>query len=168
MARSMTSATPSARLARPTPSGADLLDAIKDAQQALMVRLIPRVVKHGLGNHAFWPLWYLGRGAEPHPSDLAHRMGISGPTCTAIVDQLVDGGFVARRRSSDDRRQVVLAITPKGRRTLEAIWGEMESTLGQALEDLPAEGVRVTARTLRDLAQRVRAEPPSPLAEADA
>jgi DNA-binding MarR family transcriptional regulator len=138
---------------------ADLLDAIRDAQQALVIRLIPLVVQRGLGNQLFWMLWHLARGAQPHPSLLAHKMGITPPALTAIVDQLVEGGYVARRPSDEDRRQIVLVVTPKGRRTLDAIWSELDASLSGALEGLPREDVRVTARTLRSLSTRLTVAP---------
>jgi DNA-binding MarR family transcriptional regulator len=33
-----------------------------------------------------------------------------------LVDRLVEGGWVERREADDDRRRVVLSLTPKGRR----------------------------------------------------
>lgn len=144
----------------PEASQAELLDAIRDAQQAIVVHLIPQVVARGLPGHAFWPLYYLGRGTQHHPSELARRLGISGPACTAAVDQLVDGGYVVRHSSEDDRRQVVLAVTPKGRRTLDAIWRQFDASLSSALRALPPDEVEVTARTLRAIARRLNEPPP--------
>jgi len=34
------------------------------------------------------------------------------------VNRLADAGFVRRRRSGDDRREVLLALTPKGDKVL--------------------------------------------------
>jgi DNA-binding MarR family transcriptional regulator len=153
---------PTAIAAKPAPGGphpeADLLDAIKDVQQALVVRLIPKFVRRGLGNHAFWPLWYLGRGSEHHPGELAARMGLTPAALTATIDQLVGSGYVVRSPSSADRRQVVLSVTAKGRRTLEELWQELDASLGPALADLRTEDVRTTTRTLHELADRLRAQ----------
>lgn len=144
---------------------AELLDAVRDAQQAIVLRLIPRVVAHGLGGHLFWPLYYLGRGTDHHPGELARHLGITGPACTAAVDQLADAGYVVRLPSEDDRRQVVLAITPKGRRALAAIWHSFDASLAVALASLPPAELRVTARTLRSIAARLRAETTAPSTE---
>lgn len=137
---------------------AELLDAVRDAQQAIVVRLIPEVVARGLGGHLFWPLYYLGRGTDHHPGELARRLGITGPACTAAIDQLAAAGYVVRLPSQDDRRQVVLEVTPQGRRALAAMWRSFDASLSSALASLPREDVRVTARTLRAIAQRLRAE----------
>jgi DNA-binding MarR family transcriptional regulator len=138
---------------------ADLLDAVREAQQSIVLRLIPQVVARGLSGHSFWPLFYLGRGHAQHPSDLARRLGITGPACTAAVDQLVRAGYVGRVPSETDRRQVLLSLTPKGRRLLDGVWREFDASLSSALESLPPRDVAVTARTLRALAGRLRAEP---------
>ena len=134
---------------------ADLLDAMREVDQALKIRLIAKLVPRGLGNHAFWPLWYLGRGSEQHPGELAKRMALTPAALTATIDQLVEGGYVVRRPSSSDRRQIVLAVTAKGRRTVAELWQEFDASLKPALDALDPEDVRVTARTLREIAERL-------------
>lgn len=48
------------------------------------------------------------------------RAGRHDPaTMTAVVDGLVERGWVVRRRSPVDRRRVVVRLTPKGRRTYQ-------------------------------------------------
>ncbi|HTT73934.1 MAG TPA: MarR family transcriptional regulator [Thermoplasmata archaeon] len=145
----------------PSAIEGELLEAVRDAQHALLVHLLPCLADRGLSKHLFFPLWYLSRTRELHPGDLARGIGVSAPACTQLVDHLVAGGFVARRASATDRRHIVLAVTPKGRRTLEAVWRELNASLVPALRELPAEDVRGTARTLRAFARRLGAEPPA-------
>lgn len=52
------------------------------------------------------------------PTALAHQMGVSQATVTALVDQLVRRGYVARHRSASDRRQTDVVITPEGAEAL--------------------------------------------------
>lgn len=47
--------------------------------------------------------------------DLAHAVGIEGPTLTRHVDGLEAAGLVARRRDPNDRRAVQVELTKAGR-----------------------------------------------------
>jgi MarR family transcriptional regulator, 2-MHQ and catechol-resistance regulon repressor len=55
------------------------------------------------------------RGSSPMNTFSAATM-LSQPTITGIVDRLEARGLVERVRSSQDRREVLIAITPKGSR----------------------------------------------------
>ena len=136
-----------------------LIDALRDAQRALATHLWPEVVARGLTPHQFWPLYHLGRETESHPAELARRLGITKPACTASVDQLVAAGLIVRRRSGTDRRRVVLALTPKGRRVL----AELGHRVGQGVEEATAgvsdRDVATAARVLRVLADQLRSRP---------
>jgi len=149
--------------ARPTSvlravSDTDLLEPIRDVSHAVIQLLAPQVVASDLGPSTFWPLHHLDRGTERHPSELARRLGVTPATCTAAVDQLVERGYVVRRPSERDRRQIVLVVTPKGHRTLEAVWRRFDASLREVLEGIPPEDIAVTARTLRTIAEQLRAE----------
>lgn len=142
-------------------ASSELLEAIHDAQQASVLHLVPEAIQHGLGAHQFWPLYYLARGTESHPGELARRLGVTAPACTAAIDQLVAAGFVARRGSETDRRQVVLAVTPKGRRTLEAIRRHFDHAVREAMTGLSLAEVEVSARVLATIAARLRTDVPA-------
>jgi DNA-binding MarR family transcriptional regulator len=134
----------------------DLLEPIRDVAHAIVQLVAPEVAAAGLAPSTFWPLHHLDRGEERHPGELARRLGVSPATCTATVDQLVERGFVTRRPSERDRRQIVLVVTPKGHRTLESVWRKFDASLHEMLAPIPAEDIAVTARTLRALTAQVR------------
>jgi DNA-binding MarR family transcriptional regulator len=46
--------------------------------------------------------------------DLAARERVQPPSMTRTVNCLEEGGYITRRASETDRRQVLVAITPKG------------------------------------------------------
>lgn len=50
--------------------------------------------------------------------EIAVRMRVSQATVTSLVDKLVRDGMVLREKSSVDRRQTNIHVTPKGRKTL--------------------------------------------------
>ena len=156
--------------ARPSPavrdvSDTDLLEPIRDVSHEVIQLLAPEVVAAELGPSTFWPLHHLDRGTERHPGELARRLGVTPATCTTAVDHLVAHGYVVRRPSERDRRQIVLVVTPKGHRTLEAVWRRFDASLREVLVGIPPEDIAVTARTLRTIATQLRAEGPGRPAE---
>lgn len=70
---------------------------------------------------------------QPSLSEVAEHLGASLPTASRIVAGLVTKGYLARRGCSNDRRQIELAITSRGRAVLDAAWEatqlQMESKL---------------------------------------
>ena len=147
-------------------SEAEILEAVRDVSHAIIARLMPQVAAEGLAPPTFWHLHYLERSGVKHPGELARRLGITPAMCTWSIDQLVALGYVARSPSSTDRRQVVLQVTPKGRRTLEAVWQRFDVSLEEVLATLSARDVAVTARTLRAIATCLQKGPVGDPAEA--
>jgi DNA-binding MarR family transcriptional regulator len=142
-------------------SETDLLEPIRDISHALIQMLAPQVVAAGLLPSTFWPLHHLDRGKERHPGELARRLGVTPATCTASVDQLVERGYVVRRPSEGDRRQIVLVVTPKGHRALESVWRRFDASLREVLAGIPDEDIAVTAQTLRTISAQLRKDGPS-------
>src|SRR4029077_8856296 len=57
-------------------------------------------------------------GVRPRIRELADRMQIRHHSAVELVNRLERGGFVHRTRARDDRREVLLALTPKGEKVL--------------------------------------------------
>ncbi len=57
-------------------------------------------------------------GVRPRIRELANRMQIRHHSAVELVNRLEAGGFVHRARARDDRREVLLALTPKGEKVL--------------------------------------------------
>jgi DNA-binding MarR family transcriptional regulator len=79
-------------------------------------------------------------------SELAEFSAVDRTTLTRTLDQLVEAGLAAREVPSQDRRQVLLTLTPEGRdvygRSLKAIAGLNRALLAQ----MPEEDQRRVAR----------------------
>jgi len=56
----------------------------------------------------------LPAGVEPSIGALAERLCVQHHTAVALVDKLEEHGWVARERSTTDRRQVLLSLTEAG------------------------------------------------------
>src|SRR5579862_22403 len=53
-------------------------------------------------------------GVRPRIRELAQRMLIRHHSAVELINRLEAGGFVLRARANDDRREVLLALTPRG------------------------------------------------------
>lgn len=66
---------------------------------------------------------------DERSSLLADRLAVAKPTITAVVDGLVERGFVSREAVAGDRRSIRVAVTPSGNAALTAAEKEMSDAL---------------------------------------
>lgn len=57
-------------------------------------------------------------GVRPRIRELATRMQIRHHSTVELINRLESGGFVHRTRAQNDRREVLLGLTPKGEKVL--------------------------------------------------
>jgi DNA-binding MarR family transcriptional regulator len=86
-------------------------------------------------------------------------MGIDPSAMVSLIDELEDAGLAERRRRPGDRRAWEVAITPKGRRTLERA-----RRLAIQVEDEVLGGLSATERRqlLTLLRRALASAPPQP------
>jgi DNA-binding MarR family transcriptional regulator len=127
-----------------------------------VVRVIPQVMRTiGAERH------FLGHTMPPahlrlltilasHPcnlSELAVRHAVSLPTMSNSISVLVERGWVNRVSSLDDRRQVLLELTPDGRAVLVEIKSRAEARVAEALEKLSSDDLASLSAGLAVLEQ---------------
>lgn len=78
------------------------------------------------------------RTDETTPGAIASSLQFNHATVTNIVDKLEQRDFVLRRRAERDRRQMLLSVTPEGRRTLDAAPDLLQQRFESDFETLPA------------------------------
>jgi DNA-binding MarR family transcriptional regulator len=94
-------------------------------------------------------------------------MGIDPSAMVRLIDELEGAGLAERRRRPQDRRAWEVAITPKGRRTLERgkrLAGEVED---EVLSGLSASERRQLLTLLRRALAAAPPQPPWRLEEGD-
>lgn len=64
-------------------------------------------------------LWVLETTDARTLGEVAARLGISRPSATEVVDRLSRGGYLKRERSAEDRREVNLQLTARGRSMMD-------------------------------------------------
>jgi len=88
----------------------------------LTIARLGRVLEnHGTGELSLPQYRVLGLLSTGHEraGDLAARLAVTKPTLTALVDGLVEKGYVARETPTGDRRAVRVSITDAGRAAAE-------------------------------------------------
>jgi DNA-binding MarR family transcriptional regulator len=76
-------------------------------------------------------------GGDERASLVAERLAVAKPTITAVVDGLVERGFVTREAVAGDRRSTRLAVTALGKRALDAAEIAMAGSIDAVLDDAP-------------------------------
>lgn len=69
-------------------------------------------------------------------TDLAERLAVSNATMSNTISALEARGWVQRQRSEDDRREVLIGLTPEGQAVLEEAHRHMVERLAEALQSL--------------------------------
>jgi DNA-binding MarR family transcriptional regulator len=101
--------------------------------------------------------------------DLARQAGVTMPTATSSINTLVRGRYVARARSSRDRRVVLVSLTARGHKVLQDLHRQRRERLATILAHLdPDDQFRLVAafetihELLRKMDQALRAAAPAP------
>jgi DNA-binding MarR family transcriptional regulator len=124
-----------------------------------VVPLVMRAVRAEMRRHRgpglsvphFRALAFLGQNQGASLSAVAEHVGVRLPSASTLVAGLVERGLVHRAPSSRDRRQVTLALTARGRSTLEAARQAALRRLAACLEPLPARDRDTVVRGLEAL-----------------
>lgn len=90
---------------------------------------------------------------ELHVGELAQAAGVATPTATRMLDGLVRDGLAERRRCDDDRRNVTVALTDKGRRVVEEKARRLAEKKREIFATLTPEERRLGAQILKRLAR---------------
>jgi DNA-binding MarR family transcriptional regulator len=73
---------------------------------------------------------------------LSRYLMVTGGNVTALTDDLEDDGLVVREGNPDDRRAWILRLTPKGRKTFEAMANEHEQWILELFDGLDTKTVQ--------------------------
>jgi len=143
------------------PSGSDLREAaerIHSASIHLLRWLRTADQESGLGPARLSALSVLVFGGARTLGELAEAEQVKPPTMSRVVDALVDEGLARRKPSPEDRRRVIVAATPRGRRAMEAARSARLDRLVERARGLSARDVEALRRTARILERLARGD----------
>jgi DNA-binding MarR family transcriptional regulator len=106
-------------------------------------------------------LWVIG-DKSVRAGLAAQQLKLSAGSVTELVEGLVREGLVRRSTDPDDRRAVVLALTPEGRRVRERYEIAASSALAQVLARLTAPQRRRVRAAFADLSAAFNTAEPAP------
>ncbi|MEA2498679.1 MAG: hypothetical protein QOH26_1084 [Actinomycetota bacterium] len=124
---------------------------------------------HGLGAGGFDVLAALRRSGKPYrlsPTELYNSLLISSGAMTNRIDRLEEQGHVVRAPDAHDRRSISVALTPKGKKTIDDAVREHTEREHNLLASLSSQEQKQLAGLLRELllqydGQGVREKAPS-------
>ena len=97
----------------------------------------------------------LDKRKEITMTDLAGFLNSPMSTANGIINRLVEKGYVVRERSEEDRRIVVLHLTPSGEEFIESLKELVSGYLKVVIDDLSEEEkqflIKIAMRTMDNL-----------------
>jgi DNA-binding MarR family transcriptional regulator len=135
-----------------------------DSLEAHLIATVAPVMRHLVANarrsgRAWGTLTYqqynvlrmidtLGPQAQ---ADVARRLLVTAPVVTRLASALVDAGFLERQADPKDKRAVILALTPTGRRRARAMRRDLLAAAHELLEPIPPARRDAVAAALEEL-----------------
>jgi DNA-binding MarR family transcriptional regulator len=123
--------------------------------------------RHGL-SHAGLNALAVIEGSESvlTPGDIAAEMHMTSGSMTSLLDTLERNGWATRTAHQDDRRKVVVGITPAGQDLLDVVLPEIQVLVRALLRDLSDRQQQTLITLLEKAATSMRAFdgqlPPAP------
>ena len=110
----------------------------------------------------FRTLVVLESHGEVNLSGLAERLGVNASTALRMIDRLLVAGLVARREHPGSRREVLLALSPAGRRLVRRVTKRRRAELARVVSAMPAERRSELVAALRAFAEAAGEPEPDP------
>ncbi|MHA6618216.1 MarR family winged helix-turn-helix transcriptional regulator [Pseudonocardia sp. DLS-67] len=134
----------------------DLTQAMRDSASRTLLLHQAVADRLGLGPTDMKALDLARDEPELTPSRLAELTGLRASSVTALVDRLERRGMIARRRSTTDRRKIIIVSTGAHTAPNRSIFEEIEAAVRQTLDDYDDDQLAAFLslyRRLNDLAQ---------------
>ena len=128
-----------------------LADFVLFTQRSCILNLSTELNKGNISFPQFFLLTYLSSEEYLTMSDIAKKMGHSTAAATGLVDRLEKLTYVERTHASEDRRKIMVRITPKGVELVAKMRTEIANDLAGILADMDedqAESVEHTKRVI--------------------
>ncbi|KIA81896.1 MarR family winged helix-turn-helix transcriptional regulator [Chromobacterium amazonense] len=137
-------------------SATEVIGRIVRMEYFITRRVLQDLARHNLNVGEFDVLAALRRGGEPYqlsPNQLQGMVLISSGALTNRINRLEEAGLVQRSPDPDDRRGVIVTLTPKGFQVIEDAAGHHLAAESELLEMLDGEERATLARLLKKMLQ---------------
>lgn len=99
----------------------------------------------------FRTLFFLSRQGGASLSEVAEHIGLTLPSMSKMVEGLVTRELTVRQTHPDDRRRMTLALTTRGRATLQSAREATEACLAGLFRTVPSKERAELVRAMRIL-----------------
>ena len=89
---------------------------------------------------------------ESRMNELARFLGLTKANASGLVDRLAKKGLIARRQGKDDRRVVIVYLTPKGLKVARGLAKVNRQGLTKMMRRVPERDLKVFIETLEQMA----------------
>jgi len=138
-------------------------NALLDLVPLIMRNIRSKVRRHSgpeLSVAQFRALAFLGRNDRVMLGDVANFLALTLPAASKMIDGLVGAGFATRVIDPEDRRKVMLDLTPAGRRKFNAALKYTADFLSERVAELSDSERTAVARAMNALNRVFTEDPP--------
>ena len=138
-------------------------NALLDLVPLIMRNIRSKVRRHSgpeLSVAQFRALAFLGRNDRVMLGDVATFLALTLPAASKMIDGLVGAGFATRVIDPEDRRKVMLDLTPAGRRKFNAALKYTADFLSERVAELSDSERTAVARAMNALNRVFTEDPP--------
>jgi homoprotocatechuate degradation regulator HpaR len=121
------------------------------ARELVMRHFRPHLHEHELTDQQWRIIRALMEAEAIEIGDLSERCCIHPASLSRILPKLETSGLVSRRSNADDKRRVMVAIAPQGRRLFNSMAPESEASYAAIARKLGAKRLQDTYRVLDEL-----------------
>ena len=116
-----------------------LAELIMALQRCFILHLSEELSRGQVSFAQFFLLGHIASQDALSMSEVADKMNHSTAAATGLVDRLENLGYVQRTHAPNDRRKVLVKITPKGSALVDTIKQDIVANLRQLMEQLTPE-----------------------------
>jgi DNA-binding MarR family transcriptional regulator len=127
---------PRSETARIRADAERLSHIVLEMQRCFVLRLSKELAPGNVSFPQFFLLTYLDQKEVQTMSAIANKMGHTTAAASGLVARLENSGYLLRTNARDDRRKVMVCITPKGSALVRRIREEMVGNLMKMMEQL--------------------------------
>lgn len=109
---------------------------LRRAHRGISKKLEERIEVYGVTIGMWYFLRVLWEEDGITQSELADRIGVMGPTTVSALERIERSGWIVRKRSEDDKRKVIVTLSPKGRELGKKLLPIAQATVDDVTEGL--------------------------------
>jgi len=113
-----------------------LADIFAVLQRCFLLKLSKELARGNISFPQYFLLGFLSQSESLTMTEIAKKMSHTTAAATGMVDRLENLGYVLRARSNEDRRKIIVKITPAGIDLVSRIRADMVDNLMVMMKSL--------------------------------